>query len=281
MRIDLHTHSTASDGTDAPGEVVEAAAAAGLDVVALTDHDTTAGWEPAARAAASLDIGLLRGMEVSCRWEGISVHMLCYLHSPEGAEITETIDEARRARVVRSRTIAERIAEDHPITWEDVLEIAGPDATIGRPHIADALVRAGVVADRTEAFGAILSSSGRYYVPLPVISPLDAVRMIHEAGGAAVFAHPRASARGRVVPERGMREIIAAGLDGLEVDHRDNPAHERAWLRRVAADAGLLVTGSSDFHGTGKPNRLGENTTARDQLLRLVERTDGVPALGV
>ncbi|WP_029088886.1 PHP domain-containing protein [Brevibacterium album] len=281
MTADLHTHSRFSDGTQSPAELLAEAAASGLSAVGLTDHDTTAGWHAGACAAAAEGIGLVRGMEVSCRWEGISVHMLCYLHEPEGAEITATITAAREARVVRSRTIVERIAEDHPVSWADVLEIAGPEATIGRPHIADALVRAGVVPDRTAAFADLLASRGRYYVPLPVISPLDAVRMIHEAGGAAVFAHPRASARGMVVPMRGMREIIEAGLDGLEVDHRDNPPDERVRLRRLAQESGLLVTGSSDYHGAGKPNRLGEHTTARDQLMRLIERTDGVPALGV
>lgn len=253
----------------------------GLDVLALTDHDTTLGWAEAVTAAQAEGIGLLRGMEVSCRWDGISVHMLCYLHDPEGAELTATVDEAREARLVRSRIMVDRLSQDHPVTWEDVEEIAGPEATIGRPHIADALVRAGVVADRTEAFGRLLTGGGPYYVPLPVMSPIDAIGMIHDAGGAAVFAHPLASARGRVVPAAGMRAIIDAGLDGLEVDHRDNPPAERAKLRRLAADHGLLVTGSSDYHGTGKPNQLGEHTTAPDQLSSLIDRTAGIPPVGV
>lgn len=281
MRADLHTHSRYSDGTQPPAELVAEAAAVGLDVLALTDHDTTRGWAEAASAAQSAGVGLVRGMEVSCRWDGISVHILCYLHDPEGAEITHAVEQARDDRIIRSRLMVDRLSQDFPVTWEDVERVAGPDATIGRPHIADALVAVGVVADRTEAFGRLLTGSGPYYVALPVISPVDAIGMIHDAGGAAVFAHPLASARGRVVPEAGMRAIIAAGLDGLEVDHRDNPPAGRARLRTLAAERGLLVTGSSDYHGTGKPNQLGEHTTERSQLLALLDRTSGTAPLGI
>src|SRR5699024_10414059 len=190
-------------------------------------------------------------------------------------------DQARDDRIIRSWLMVDRLSQDFPVTWEDVERVAGPDATIGRPHIADALVAVGVVGDRTEAFGRLLTGSGPYYVALPVISPVDAIGMIHDAGGAAVFAHPLASARGRVVPEAGMRAIIAAGLDGLEVDHRDNPPAGRARLRTLAAERGLLVTGSSDYHGTGKPNQLGEHTTERSQLLALLDRTSGTAPLGI
>lgn len=275
MRADLHTHSRFSDGTQSPTELVAEAVDVGLHVLALTDHDTTIGWDEAVTAAEERGIGLLRGMEVSCRWEGISVHILCYLHDPAGAEITAAIDQARSDRIVRSKIMVDRLSQDFAITWEEVQEQAGADATIGRPHVADALVRAGVVRDRSEAFGRLLTGSGPYYVALPVISPIEAIRMIHDAGGAAVFAHPLASARGRVVPDAGLRAIIDAGLDGLEVDHRDNPPEGRARLRTLAAEHGLIVTGSSDYHGTGKPNLLGENTTARDQVEALVERTTG------
>lgn len=275
MRADLHTHSRFSDGTQSPTVLVAEAAEVGLDMLALTDHDTTVGWEEAAAAAGEHGIGLLRGMEVSCRWEGISVHILCYLHDPAGAEITDAIDQARSDRIVRSKIMVDRLSQDFAITWEDVQELAGADATIGRPHVADALVRAGIVRDRTEAFGRLLTGSGPYYVALPVISPVEAIRMIHDAGGAAVFAHPLASARGRVVPTAGLRAIIDAGLDGLEIDHRDNPPEGRVRLRALAADHGLIITGSSDYHGTGKPNRLGENTTERAQVEALLERTTG------
>lgn len=280
MVIDLHAHSRFSDGTQSPAELVTEAANTGIAVLGLTDHDTTGGWDEAGCAAQQQGIGLVRGMEISCRYEGISVHLLSYLHDPQAAELTAAVAEARRARVVRSRTMADRLAEDFPITWEDVVRAAGEGATIGRPHIADALVAAGVIEDRTAAFAGLLSGSSKYYVSLPTISPIDAIRMVHEAGGAAVFAHPRASMRGRVVPDYGVRAMIEAGLDGLETDHRDNPPHARVQLRETARTHDLLVTGSSDYHGEGKPNRLGEHATAPGMFDRLVARTSGVEVIG-
>lgn len=279
MIIDAHTHSRFSDGTQSPTELVDEAAELGIAVLGLTDHDTTAGWDEAEAAADEAGIGLLRGMEVSCRWNGISVHLLSYLHDPTAAELTATVEGARQARVSRTREIVERLSDDLPISWDRVLEIAGEDATIGRPHVADALVDAGIVDDRAAAFRSLLSVHSKYYVSLPTVDPVDAIRMVHEAGGAAVFAHPRASMRGMVVPDSGVREMIDAGLDGLEVDHRDNPAGERRSLLRIAERHGLLVTGSSDYHGTGKPNRLGEHSTSRDMLARLVDRCTGVALL--
>ncbi|GAA4391389.1 MULTISPECIES: PHP domain-containing protein [Brevibacterium] len=279
MAIDLHTHSRFSDGTQSPTALVEEAAELGVAVLGLTDHDTTAGWDEAVRAAQAAGIALVRGMEVSCRYDGISVHLLSYLHDPAAAELTAAVADARRARLDRTRTMVERLAEDFPLSWESVLEQAGAEATIGRPHIADALVTAGIVGDRSAAFAGLLSSHSKYYVSLPTISPIEAIRMVHEAGGAAVFAHPRASLRGRTVPDAGVRAMVEAGLDGLEVDHRDNPPSARVALRATAEAHGLLVTGSSDYHGTGKPNRLAEHTTDPEMLERLVAVTSGVPLI--
>lgn len=263
MRIDLHTHSTVSDGTESPETVAAAAHAAGLDAFALTDHDSTAGWAAAGRAAVELGLIFIPGMEVSCRSdEGISVHVLSYLHDPTHPGLLEEIGKARDARLTRAERMVELLAEDFPITWAGVHEHVGEGATVGRPHIADALVAAGVAADRSEAFARILTSHSRYYVTHYAPSPEAAVRLIREAGGVPVFAHPVASARGRVVPERTFRDMIAAGLMGFEVDHRDNPEDGRSWLRSLAAEAGLFMTGSSDYHGAGKPNRLGEHLTA-------------------
>ncbi|GAA4284076.1 PHP domain-containing protein [Brevibacterium daeguense] len=280
MIIDLHTHSRFSDGTQSPAELIAEAAARGIAVIGLTDHDTTSGWDEAGEAAHDAGIGLVRGMEVSCRFEGISVHLLSYLHDPRGAELTDVVADARDGRMVRTRAIVERLAEDYPITWDFVLSCTGEDATIGRPHIADALVTLGIVEHRGAAFESLLSVGSRYYVSLPTISPLRAIRLIHEAGGVAVFAHPRAASRGRVVPDSGLQAMIAAGLDGIEVDHRDNPLPDRAELRRTALDHGLLVTGSSDYHGTGKPNRLGEHSTSLDVFERLLDRASGIECLG-
>jgi predicted metal-dependent phosphoesterase TrpH len=279
VRIDLHAHSTVSDGTQPPADVVRSAAAAGLDVVALTDHDSTAGWEPAFAAARECGIGLVPGMEVTCHSvQGISVHVLAYLHDPAHPGLLAEIGKARDARLTRAERMVELLAEDYPITWADVNAHTAHGATVGRPHIADALVAAGIVSDRSEAFAHILTSRSRYYMTHYAPEPARAVELIKQAGGVAVFAHPVASSRGRVVGEEVFREMIDAGLDGVEVDHRDNPEEGKAWLRRLAAENGLLVTGSSDYHGAGKPNRLGENTTSVQVLGRILELGTGSAA---
>ncbi|MCT1922017.1 PHP domain-containing protein [Brevibacterium luteolum] len=281
MIIDLHTHSTVSDGTQSPAELMAEAAACGVDVIGLTDHDTTGGWAEATEAVTRLGIGLVPGMEISCRYEGISVHLLSYLHDPASTELAATVGAARSDREGRAREIVARLAEDFPLSWADIEAVWEPGATIGRPHIADALVRAGIVTDRTAAFSELLSTRSKYYVTLPTVSPIDAIRMVREAGGVSVYAHPRARMRGRVVPDAGMREMIAAGLDGIEVDHRDNPVAERAELRRIAASHDLIVTGSSDYHGAGKPNLLAENTTAPEMLARIVRAASGASPVGL
>jgi 3',5'-nucleoside bisphosphate phosphatase len=270
VRIDLHTHSTVSDGTEPPAVVLAEARTAGLDVVALTDHDTTAGWAEATAAAGEHGVTFVPGMEVSCRTEeGISVHVLSYLHDPTHAGLLEEIGKARDARLTRAERMVELLSEDFPITWAGVHEHVGEGATVGRPHIADALVAAGVVSDRSEAFARILTSHSRYYVTHYAPHPALAVRLIREAGGVPVFAHPLASSRGRVVAEHTFREMIDAGLAGLEIDHRDNSEEGKTWLRGLAAEAGLFITGSSDYHGAGKPNRLGENLTSPEALARI------------
>jgi len=276
VRIDLHAHSNVSDGTQAPGEVIASAAQAGLDVVALTDHDSTDGWTEAAAAARELAVALVPGMEVSCRThEGISVHLLSYLHDPAHPGLLEEITKAKDARFTRAERMVSLLAEDYPLSWDDVIHHVAPGATLGRPHIADALVAAGVVADRSEAFETILTSRSRYWVQHYAPDPAYAVELVREAGGVPVFAHPVASSRGRIVGDRTYREMIDAGLAGLEIDHRDNPEEGRVFLRRLAQRHGLLVTGSSDYHGAGKPNLLGENLTAPEVLARIEELGTG------
>lgn len=276
MRIDLHAHSNISDGTQPPAVLMAAAKDAGLDVIALTDHDSTAGWHEAAAAAREVGIALVPGMEVSCRTsEGITVHLLSYLHDPFNPDLLEEIGKSKDARLSRAERMVERLAEDYPLNWDDVTQHVAPGATVGRPHIADALVAAGVVADRTEAFAGILTSHSRYFLTHYAPDPVLAVQLVRAAGGVPVFAHPVASSRGRVVGERTYNEMIDAGLLGLEVDHRDNSEEGRAWLRKLAAAKGLLVTGSSDYHGAGKPNLLGENLTAPEVLARIEELATG------
>jgi 3',5'-nucleoside bisphosphate phosphatase len=272
MDIDLHTHSNASDGTDAPGELLRAAAAAGVGVVGLTDHDTTAGWAEASDAVGSTGVALVRGTEISTEAGGIGVHLLSYLHDPGDAELTAMWDRSRGSRERRAQHMVERIAEDLPLTWEDVLAQAGDGATIGRPHIADALVARGYAPDRSAAFRTILRSGGRYYVRYWAPSTTDAIAAVRHAGGVPVMAHARASTRGRVVSSQTIRGLVEAGLVGLEIDHPDHTAADRELLRELADELGLLVTGSSDYHGTGKPNRLGACTTAPEVLAELEDR---------
>ncbi|MGO2540973.1 PHP domain-containing protein [Specibacter sp. AOP5-B1-6] len=279
MRIDLHAHSNVSDGTQTPAALIAAAALARLDVVALTDHDSTDGWAEALAAARELGVGLIPGMEISCKTsQGVSVHLLCYLHDPGNVKLLEEITKAKDARLTRAERMVERLAEDYPLNWGDVSAHVAPGATIGRPHIADAMVAAGIVADRSEAFANILTSHSRYFVSHYAPDPVLAVELVRAAGGVPVFAHPMASARGRVAPPDVFHDMIDAGLLGLEVDHRDNPAEGRAWLRGLARDRGLLVTGSSDYHGAGKPNLLGENLTEPAALERIMEQASGTAA---
>lgn len=276
MRIDLHTHSNVSDGTETPAGVIISAAAAGLDVIALTDHDSTDGWELAAAAAKEHGVTFVPGMEISCRTEqGISVHLLSYLHDPSHPGLLEEITKSKDARLTRAERMVTLLSEDYPLTWDDVIHHVAPGATVGRPHIADALVAAGVVADRSEAFTSILTSHSRYFVQHYAPDPAIAVELVRAAGGVPVFAHPVASARGRIVGERTYREMIDAGLLGLEIEHRDNPEEGRGFLRNLASEHGLLITGSSDYHGAGKPNLLGENLTSPDVLARIEELATG------
>ena len=275
MRIDLHTHSTVSDGTDSPADLVAAAAGAGLDVVALTDHDTLGGWGEAESAARRHGIVLVRGVEISCKAEGISVHLLGYLPDPTCPGLLAEFEKTRDDRVWRARRMVELIAVDHPLSWADVLEQVEDGATVGRPHLADALVARGHVRDRDEAFGRMLANGSPYYVGHYAPEAVDAVRLVREAGGVPVMAHPFAARRGRVVSERAIATLAAAGLAGLEADHRDHLPEERARLRGLAAELGLVVTGSSDYHGTGKANALGEHLTDPQVLAELEAAAHG------
>ncbi len=272
----MHAHSNISDGTQRPAELVAAAAKARLDVVALTDHDTTDGWAEALVAARQHGVGLIPGMEVSCKTsQGISVHLLCYLHDPASPALLEEITKAKDARLTRAERMVERLAEDYPLNWDDVSAHVAPGATVGRPHIADALVAAGIVGDRNEAFASILTSHSRYFVSHYAPDPVHAVQLVRAAGGVPVFAHPLASARGRVVAPDIFHDMIDAGLLGLEVEHRDNPPEGRAWLRQLAQETGLFMTGSSDYHGAGKPNLFGENLTTPEALDRILAQGTG------
>ncbi len=272
MRIDPHTHSLASDGTDTPSEVLERAAAAGLDVVGLTDHDTVRGWEEASDAVAATGVALLRGAEISCSVDDIAVHMLSYLHDPTDIDLAELMEGSRTLRMRRAQAMVVALAEDFPITWDDVVAQAGDLSTVGRPHMADALVAAGVFPNRDRAFDQALHSAGPYYVHLAVPHPREVVEVILAAGGVPVMAHPLAARRGRVVGDDVIADLARHGLVGLEADHRDHTAQDRDHARALASQLGLLVTGSSDYHGRGKANVLGENLTTRAVFDEIVAR---------
>ncbi|GAA1425889.1 PHP domain-containing protein [Streptomyces thermospinosisporus] len=283
MRIDLHTHSTASDGTDTPADLVRKAAAAGLDVIALTDHDTTRGH---AEALSVLPAGLtlVTGAELSCRLDGVSMHMLAYLFDPEEPALLAERELVRDDRVPRAKSmIAKLNALGVPVTWEQVARIAG-NGSVGRPHIATAMVELGVVPSVNDAFTQDwLADGGRAYVEKHETNPFDALRLIKNAGGVAVFAHPAATKRGRTVPESAIADLAEAGLDGIEVDHMDHDPDTRARLRGLAKELGLLVTGSSDYHGSRKTCVLGEFMTDPEVYGEITRRATGafpVPGTG-
>lgn len=276
--IDLHTHSAVSDGTETPTQLIRSAAEAGLGAVALTDHDSTAGWQEAFTAATGTGLLVVPGMELSTNYGPASVHMLAYLFDPNDGEIVAETARIRDGRLHRAERIVERIARDYDLTWDDVLAESQDGTTLGRPHIADALVRKGHVANRSAAFESILHWRSGYYEKYYAPSPLEGVRMVVAAGGVPVLAHPATHGRYRPMDDTVIRQLADEGLFGLEVGHRDNSDEGKARLLELAARYGLQVTGSSDYHGEGKPNRLAENTTSPDVLEKLLERGTGSAA---
>lgn len=275
MRIDLHAHSTASDGTDTPAELVRNAAAAGLDVVAITDHDGTDGWAEAADALPP-GLTLVPGVELSAEHLGVPLHLLGYLPDPAYAPLAAEMTAIRESRVQRARRIVEAmVADGHPVSWDRTLARAG--GAVGRPHIASELVAVGLVPTVSAAFtDDWIGSNGRYYRAEHKVAALTAIGLIRDAGGVAVFAHPRAAKRGEVVDDAAIVAMRDAGLTGLEVDHPDHDEAARTRLRSLAADLGLLVTGSSDYHGTRKPTPLGANLTSPDVYEAIVAAATGV-----
>ena len=268
--IDLHTHTTCSDGTDTPFALVKKALAAGVTTLAITDHDSTAGWSEAITALQP-QIELVLGAEISClTHDGISVHMLGLLFDGEDRAIQQLLSDSRDTRIPRMRAMVELLQADGiQISLDDVYKAMPDGATLGRPHLADALVANGVVASRDEAFLDLLNNGSKYYVTHAAPTPVDAIRAIRSAGGVAVIAHPFASRRGQVLDASSFADLVGAGLNGIEVHHRDQNAEEQASLSAIARELNLVTTGSSDYHGTGKLNGLAENVTDKTQWLRL------------
>jgi 3',5'-nucleoside bisphosphate phosphatase len=274
MRIDLHAHSTASDGTDTPAQLVAAAVAAGLDVLAITDHDTTGGWAQALDARPA-GLTVVLGAEFSCmhhdaKGTRVSLHLLGYLFDPDDPALRAERHRLRASRLARAREMVARLASDgYEITWERVVALADGGA-VGRPHLGRALVETGAVPDVSAAFSALLSSRGPYYVRKADTDVFDGIRLVRAAGGLPVFAHPIARRRGPVVSDETIAAMAAAGLVGLEVSHPDHDAADREHAAGLARELNLIGTGSSDYHGTNKSTPLGACMTDPAAYERLV-----------
>ncbi|MEG0298983.1 MAG: PHP domain-containing protein [Aurantimicrobium sp.] len=272
--IDLHLHSNVSDGTGSPTDVVREAHAAGVRTMALTDHDTAAGWDEAREECLRLGMTFIPGMEFSSRIEHGSIHILAYLIDPNFAPLAEELDKLQNDRENRLRQMTENVGADYDITWDHVMEqVAASGKSLGRPHLADALVAQGIIGERSEAFDGILSKNGPYYVSQYALDPVSAVKLIRAAGGVPVMAHP--TTRGRVAPMEYIDRLIEAGLGGYEIEHRENMEPGKTILREICLERGLIMTGSSDYHGTGKPNQPGENTTSPEMLAKIIEQGTG------
>jgi 3',5'-nucleoside bisphosphate phosphatase len=275
MRIDLHTHSLVSDGTDAPAELVHKAQVAGLDVVALTDHDTFDGLDEAAAAGERLGVRVVHGMELSCSRQGNSVHVLAYGADPASPELSAEMARVRDGRLGRLEGVLAKLAAlGVPVSESEVMAQVGSSPSVGRPHIADALIKAGHVRDRQEAFDRFLADGGPAHVPRYTIEVERGIDLVHQAGGLAVIAHPWGRGREHLLPQ-GVLETLAHAhqLDGIEVDHQDHDGDVRRRLRIVADRLGLLATGSSDYHGSGKLDHdLGCNTTDPEVFAEIQRR---------
>lgn len=273
--IDLHTHTTVSDGTDTPAQLVNKALAQGLDTLAITDHDAIAGWSSAVQTLRG-DLKLVLGAEISCLTKaGVSVHMLGLLFDGTNSALLETLENTRDDRLPRMRKMIELMQVDGiDISISDVEAAMPPGATMGRPHLADALVAKKIIKSRDEAFVELLNNESKYYVTHFAPTPVDAIKLIRAAGGVAVIAHPFASLRGQILQSSDFIDLKVAGLNGIEVNHRDQSHEERLSLLSIASDLDLVMTGSSDYHGTGKLNSLGENVTDPAEWERLEAMAD-------
>lgn len=273
--IDLHAHTTYSDGTDSPRALINAALIHGLDVVAITDHDSIAGWDEATSAVRG-KIELVLGAEISCLTEaGLSVHMVGLLFDGKNVHMLKMLEQTRDDRVPRMVKMIELLNQAGiQVTMEDVDAVRPRGSTLGRPHLADALVNRGFIASRDEAFKGLLNNESEFYVAHMAPTPEIAIAQIRAAGGVAVIAHPYVSHRGETLSVDTFASLFQAGLNGIEVDHRDQNSLERETLRGIARELDLVVTGSSDYHGTGKLNTLGECTTDPEEWKKLESAAD-------
>ncbi|MFA5918761.1 MAG: PHP domain-containing protein [Candidatus Nanopelagicaceae bacterium] len=274
--IDIHAHTTVSDGTDSPRELVNNAIIQGIEVLGVTDHDSVAGWEEATGAIRG-KLKLALGAEISClTLSGLSVHMVGLLFDGSDVAMLKMLEQTRDDRIPRMIRMIELLnADGISVTLEDINAVKPPGATLGRPHLADALVCLGFIKSRDDAFKGLLNNESKYYVAHMAPTPEIAIAQIRSSGGVAIIAHPFASHRGETLSPDDFLPLLEAGLNGIEVDHRDQSPEERKILRNIAKALDLAVTGSSDYHGNGKPNRLGENTTAPEQWAKLESQAEG------
>ncbi len=282
MKIDLHSHSTHSDGKESVAEVFQIACESGLDVLALTDHDTMSGWDEARQAASKLSMTFVPGIEITTKHHDVSVHLLAYLPSADYEPLRNRLAEVRLARETRIERYVENLQTEYRHLTMDAVRatLQEEGKSVGRPHIADAMVNLGIFAHRDEAFAGPLDKHSVFHIPSGGIDTLEAVKLVRAAGGVPVMAHPMArSTKNLVITEKHRQrfvEVIEAGLAGFEVYHREVGELARNWLTGLATEFDLVLTGSSDYHGlTGKQNRLGENTTSLEVLRKIEAQASG------
>ena len=251
--IDLHTHSTCSDGTDPPRRIPELAVAAGCSAVALTDHDTLAGLDEAARRAAEVGVRLVPGGEVSCAYRGRSAHVLVYFVDGGDGPLQEELVRLREDRRTRNLRLVERLQElGMPVTYEEIVAEAAGEESVGRPHVATVLVRHGFAESIPDAFDRWLASGRPAHVPKARVAPAEIADRARASGGVAVLAHPLSMELGPSGLEEAVAELSAAGFAGIEAIYGRYSPHDRAMLARLAQRHGLVATGGSDYHGTVK-----------------------------
>jgi len=267
MRVDLHVHSNNSDGAFPPEEVARIAREAGLDGIALTDHDSTAGFPAARDAGEPLGLRVIPGSEISAVYQGGSVHILGYFLDTSHPRLVEELGAIRDDREWRAKGMISKLnALGVPVTFEQVRKIAKGESIV-RPHVAQAMVDLGVIKSTVDAFTPDwILEGGRAYVEKKALTPEAAVTLIGEAGGVAVIAHPVWHPKEPDGQEGLIDLLVPLGLAGIEVDHPDHDPPTRERFRALAAGKGLVATGSSDYHGNDHGGRIGENTTAPDVL---------------
>ena len=277
--IDLHTHTTASDGTDKPFEMLQNARKAGLTVVAMTDHDSIEGWREVRSKRDQIPAGLtiVPGAEVSTRTQlGMSVHIVGLLFDAKNAQLAKLLSDTRDDRIPRMEKMIQKLkAAGYQVTMEDVEEVKPLGATLGRPHLADALIKNGIVASRDEAFAELLHNNSQFYVSHWAPSPVEAIKAIATAGGVSILAHPFAEKRGPVLTFGEVAELAAAGLNGIERNKRDQDEAAHSKIDQLSSEHNLIKVGSSDYHGSARANQLGEEQTPLDLWENLASKASG------